>query len=344
MEEISVVLMGHHGVGKNTVGNAILKKKAFTFQDRSKDYYLKHENTTSGRHISVTRVPGWSTDLNSEKNWQLWPVIKDSVLSVREGPHVIILVVDMNTKPAEKTKEKLKQILGENVMQHVLMVSVDSKKIVIYHHGRKQTIIDRCKYHFFARCTCEKQNVFIETIEDFIVYKHDIRFYDMVKKATNLELQYQELTELVEGLKRKISVLSRCLNSKSQETGELKRLLREKEDMLKAMKEEIERLKSNQNHNENLLLKIERLENELQRAKEFQLKMQEELQRKIVKMAKIIEEKDKEIHKLKNENQALKSQNKNKKKAKPSSMSGPFELHPVTSVGGMDKNAYIILI
>ncbi|GAA6092530.1 immune-associated nucleotide-binding protein 11-like [Tachysurus ichikawai] len=112
LDEMSVVLMGHHGVGKNTVGNAILKKNAFRSKDSSKDYYLKHENTTFGRHIIVTRVPGWHADLNSEKNFQHWQVIKDSLRSVKEKPHVIILVVDMNTKPADKTKEKLKQLLG----------------------------------------------------------------------------------------------------------------------------------------------------------------------------------------------------------------------------------------
>ncbi|KAB5579112.1 hypothetical protein PHYPO_G00191000 [Pangasianodon hypophthalmus] len=52
IEKISVVLMGHHGVGKNTVGNAILKKKAFRFQDSSKNYYLKDENTTFDRHVT----------------------------------------------------------------------------------------------------------------------------------------------------------------------------------------------------------------------------------------------------------------------------------------------------
>ncbi|KAK3566702.1 hypothetical protein QTP86_004251 [Hemibagrus guttatus] len=178
--------------------------------------------------------------------------------------------------------------------------------------------------------------MFIETIEDFIVYKHDIRFYDMQKKAPNLELQYQEQAELVDGLKRKISALSVFLNSKSQEIDELKRLLRDKEDMLRAKEEEIVRLKSNHSK----YIRIEQLENEAQRAKRFQQKMEEEHQRNIGKMAKIIEEKDKEIDKLKKENQALKSQNENKKKTKTSSMSRPrikrtksFELVPVVSKG-----------
>ncbi|KAG7330440.1 hypothetical protein KOW79_006662 [Hemibagrus wyckioides] len=168
----------------------------------------------------------------------------------------------------------------------------------------------------------------------------------MLKKATNLELQCQELAELVDGLKRKLSAFSVSLNSKDQKIGELKRLLREKEDILRAKGEEIVRLKSNQNHNENLHLRINQLENEAQRAKGFQQKMEEEHQRQIGKMAKIIEEKDKEIDKLKNENQALKSQNEKKKKAKTSSMSGPrkkhtksVELVPMISVEMLDGEA-----
>ncbi|KAG7330441.1 hypothetical protein KOW79_006663 [Hemibagrus wyckioides] len=140
----------------------------------------------------------------------------------------------------------------------------------------------------------------------------------MLKKAPNLELQCQELAELVDGLKRKLSAFSVSLNSKDQKIGELKRLLREKEDILRAKEEEIVRLKSN--HSE--YIRIEQLENEVKSAKKFQQKMEEEHQRQIGKMEKIIQEKDKEIDKLKKENQALKSQNEKKRQsqAKTSSM------------------------
>ncbi|XP_047657661.1 immune-associated nucleotide-binding protein 11-like [Tachysurus fulvidraco] len=300
LDEMSVVLMGRHGVGKNTVGNAILKKKAFRSKDSSKDYYLKHENTTFGRHIIVTRVPGWHADLNSEKNFQHWRVIKDSLWSVKEKPHAIILVVDMNTKPADTTKEKLKQLLGENVLHHILIVSVNSKNIVVYHSGGKTTTIHRCKYHLFSRCTCEEQNIkFIETIEYFIAYKNDLRFYDMQNKAPNLELQLQEQAKLVDGLKHKISVLSsrnnemsNVITSQNDEIKQLESLLKEKEKMLRAKKEKIARLKSNQNHTELSALhkRIEQLENEAK-------------------------EKDEEIEKLKKENQELKKQHERKTKA-----------------------------
>ncbi|KAK2860219.1 hypothetical protein Q7C36_004385 [Tachysurus vachellii] len=332
LDEMSVVLMGRHGVGKNTVGNAILKKNAFRSEDNSIDYYLKHENTTFGRHIIVTRVPGWHADLNSEKNFQHWQVIKDSLRSVKEKPHVIILVVDMNTKPADTTQEKLKQLLGENVLQHILIVSVNSKNIVVYHSGEKTTTIHRCKYHFFSRCTCKKQNIiFIETIEYFIACKNDPRFYEMQNKAPNLELQLQEQAKLVDRLKHKISVLSsrnnsmrNVITSQNDEINELQDLLTKKEKMLRAKKEEIERLKSNQNHTEPAALhkRIEQLENEAK-------------------------EKDEEIEKLKKENQELKKQNKRKTKAKTSFMSGPkkkntdsFELELWIPAETMDGEAH----
>ncbi|MCI4377181.1 hypothetical protein PGIGA_G00200590, partial [Pangasianodon gigas] len=203
--------------------------------------------------------------------------------------------------------------------------------IVVYHSAIKQTIINRCKYHFFVRCTCGKQNrKLIETIEDFILYKDDIRFYAMGKKAPNLDLQHQDLANLVNGLKHKISALSDSLDSnmyviksKNAEIRDLKRLLKEKEDMLRAKEEEIERLKSNQNHTELSVLhkKTEQLEHAAKRTEKFQRKMKE-FQRKIGEMEKKLEEKNKEIEELKKENQALKSQNENKKRAKPSSMTG----------------------
>lgn len=342
VEKISVVLLGCHGVGKNTVGNAILKKKAFTFHDRSKNYYLKEENTTFARHVSVTRVPGWSANLNSEKNRQLWQVIKDSVRSVDHGPHAIILVVDMNTEPATTTKEKLKQLLGDDVFQHILNISVDARKIIVHHSARKQTIINRCKYHFFVRCTCGKQNrKLIETIEDFIAFKHDIRLYTLGEKAPNHELQHQDLANLVYGLKRKISALSASLGSKDAEIRDLQRLLEEKEHMLKDKEEEIEKLNSTQNHKG--LSVLHKKNEQLEHAAEQAEKMKEEFQTKISEMEKKLEEKDKVIRKLRKENQAL------KKKAKH--MTGPsqkgadsIELILRTSAGMMPNNAYIVIL
>ncbi|KAF4088968.1 hypothetical protein AMELA_G00060780 [Ameiurus melas] len=82
IEKISIVVMGPHGVGKNTVGNAILKKKAFTFQDSFKNYYLKEENTTFDRHVSVIRVPGWQKCTNSI---ELMPLTSEETLLSSEA-------------------------------------------------------------------------------------------------------------------------------------------------------------------------------------------------------------------------------------------------------------------
>lgn len=349
--------MGPHGVGKNTVGNAILKKKAFTFQDRSKNYYLKEENTTFDRHVSVIRVPGWSADLTSENNIQLWQVIKDSLRSVDDGPHAIILVVNMNTETAETTKEKLKQLLGDNVFQHILIASVDRKNIVVCHSERKQTVINRCKYHLFVRCTCGQQNKkFIETIEDFIVYKEDIRFYTVRKKAQKMELQHQDLANLVDGLNHKISALScskdsneHVIQSQKAEIKELQRLLKEKEHMLRAKEEEIKSLKSNQNHT-----KLSALHKQLEHAAKKEKKLQGKAgkwKEMVGEMKKNLEEKNKEIKELRKEIEALKSQNENKKSTKPPSMTGRMQkptnsvkLIPLISTGMMPKNANIVIL
>lgn len=253
--------MGRHGVGKNTVGNAILKKKAFRFLDRSKGYYLKQKNTTSGRHISVTRVPGWSADLSSVQNWSLWPVIKGSVQSVSHGPHLIILVADMNSETEETTQEKLKQLLGADVLQHILIISVDGGKIVVKHDDGKQTIITKCKCHFL-RWACGKRNKkLIEIIEDFIIRKEHIRFYPTRNTGANSELRYQDLAKLVDRLKYKLN----SLDAKTEgEIKELRNLLNKKEKMLTSQKAEMERLNSD---HKVLHTKIEQLEHEVQQGK-----------------------------------------------------------------------------
>lgn len=340
--------MGHHGVGKNTVGNAILKKKAFRFQDRSKTYYLKEEHTTFGRQLTVTRVPGWSADLTSEKNSELWQVIKDSVRSVHNGPHVIILVGNINTECAEKTKNKLKQLLGENVLQHILRIAVDSNKFVVNHSANKQTTINRYKYHFLVRSTHGKQHrQLIEAIEDFIMRKQDVRFY-VEKKTPNLKLQHEDLANLVNVLKCKISSLSDSLDFnmsvmkiQNYEIRELQRLLKEKEDMLKAKEEEIKRLKSEQNQEQ---AKIEMLEHELKQAEMLQQNMKKDYQKMVCEKDNIIKKQKKEIEKLTKENQELKLNHKHKSSSNPPSVNQQrdkqiqsFELKPMTSTGTSPK-------
>ncbi|KAF5902790.1 butyrophilin subfamily 1 member A1-like, partial [Clarias magur] len=313
-ENISVVLLGQHGVGKNIVGNAILKKKAFRFQDRSKTYYLKEEHTTFNRHLTVTRVPGWSADLTSEKNSELRQVIKDSMQSVHDGPHVIILIGNMNTESAEKTINTLKQMFGENVLQHILRISVDSNKFVVNHSANKQTIINRSKYHFLVRSTNGKQHrTLIEAIEDFIMHKQDVRFYEE-KKTPNLKLQHEDLANLVDVLKCKISSLSYSLDSnmsvmktQNYEIRELQRLLKEKEDMLRAKEEEIKRLTSKQNQEQE---KIKMLEHSLKQAEILQQKMKKDFKEMVCEKDEIIKEQKKEIEKLTKENQALKFKHK----------------------------------
>ncbi|XP_062849667.1 uncharacterized protein LOC134311945 [Trichomycterus rosablanca] len=239
LEKLTILLMGQHGARKNTVGNAILCKNAFNYMHRYKRSYCKEENTIFGRNVTLIRVPGWSEDLSSKKNKEHLQVIKDSVLSVEGGPHVLILVVSLNTE-LTKTRKALKKFLGDSVDKHILPLSVDANCIEI-----DNVIIDRCRNHFF-RCRCKNQSrKLLETVENFILHKDEIRFYPTGRRAPTPELKYQDLKNLVEGLYFHIITLEMNAAKNEAKIQKLQRLVNEKEKMLKAKKNEIKMLTAN---------------------------------------------------------------------------------------------------
>ncbi|KAL6490926.1 hypothetical protein MHYP_G00012710 [Metynnis hypsauchen] len=363
-DKIKIVLIGCQKAGKNKIGNAILGKNAFTYRNTRKEHYLKDDNTIFGRRITLIRVPGWSQDLSYDdiKQIKIQQVIKDSVKSFKDGPHAILLVVKRNTTLKVTTRDTLEKLLGSHVSEHMLVFSTDGAKIsfatMIDHCAeRRQTTIDRCRkrYHLFRRCMCGKQNMeLIEIIEDFIMKKKAIHFYSIGKEQPKPELQVEQLATLVNRLKQRISDLSeyiskshnqtetsklrRTIELKNEEIRNLRVVLTQKEEALREMKEETERLTSNQSTTSVLRGRITQLENE-GRQKE----------KKLQKMMEENEQKNAEIKTLKEENQELqdilflqerKRRQIHRSMTRKGTEAESFELHVLPSAGAefVDSN------
>ncbi|KAL6490927.1 hypothetical protein MHYP_G00012720 [Metynnis hypsauchen] len=303
-EKINIVLIGHHEAGKNTIGNTILRKKAFTRWNINTGHSSQADNTIFGRRVSLIHVPGWSEDLSPDdiKQMKLRQVIKDSVKSFKHGPHVIILVVKNNNMLTRTTRTTLEKLLSDNFSKHTLVFSMDGEKISFIEmkehcKSGKQTEINICRnrYHLFKRCPCGKQNlVLIEAIEDFIARKDLIHFFPMDNETPNPELQVEQLDKLVNRLNQRISALSESISKlqsdnqidadelrtkielKNDKKSKLDKLLREKKRVL-------EGLRSTLSTTEPSVLQIIEKQpgnEERQRQKKHQRKKNKELRRK----------------------------------------------------------------
>ncbi|XP_066537290.1 uncharacterized protein [Hoplias malabaricus] len=249
-EKIRIVLLGYHEAGKNTIGNTILRKKAFTHWNNKTGHYSKADSTIFGRRVSLVRVPGWSEDLSCEnvKQEKLRQVIKDSMMSFKDGPQVIILVVKMNNTLTYTTRKTLEKLLDASLSKHTLVFSTDGEKVSFaeiteHSESNKRTVINVCRkrYRLFKRCACGKQNMeLIESIEEFIARKDDIHFY-AGKEAPNPKSQIKHLDALVEKLDQRISVLSQSISKlqadNKMETDEFKRKIELNNDKIKKLQD-----------------------------------------------------------------------------------------------------------
>lgn len=282
-----------------------LGKKAFTRWNTGTEHYLKEENTTFGRRVSVSRAPGWSGVLSSEDPGQrkIQEVIRNSARSFGDGPHAVVLVVKTISNLTLTTRNTLEKLLGPNLSEHTLVFSTDGVKIsfvTMTDHclGNKGEEINGCSTisHFFKTCTCGEQNMaVIKTLEDFILKKNVSNFYPTGWEALNPELEFEQLHTLIKRLNQKNSDLSESISKLQQEKQmktdrlqkkikrledektKLKDILRQKEELLKTKEEEIKKLTQGASELSVLRGRIKQLEDEarqrelLMRAKDGQI-------------------------------------------------------------------------
>lgn len=156
------MLLGYKRSGKTTVGNIILREKAFPSRETLES--MQHCGRVAGRAVVVVDTPGWHWDFVSEKTPELdWQIIRSvQRLCSEAAPFVFLLFVRAAFSFKEDNKcitEEYLQLLGECVWNHTIVVFTTGgwmEDVNIEQHieseGKSlQWLVDKCgsRYHVF---------------------------------------------------------------------------------------------------------------------------------------------------------------------------------------------------
>ncbi|KAK7177059.1 hypothetical protein R3I93_001114 [Phoxinus phoxinus] len=326
-EELKLVLIGIQGAGKNTIGNAIFRKKVFTFwtsyKSDSNKKSLKETHKVSGTQIHLARTPGWKGELSrSEKTRR---EIVHCVQSLYDtGPHAVLLALKVNSKLPESTISTLESLLTDELWNHT---------IVIFTHGEKlghcnikdyirstqlQSLIEKCGQRYFDIRKNDGKQI-TDTIEELIIRKNSGRAicFNLSDQREPDEHEGDKLSNwkgLVERTKSKIASILRfkekLLSKQNKDKIEIRKLLNSKDEEIRRLEtvveekeREIERLQSVRTQDPDPI--VHRRVAELEEKLDLQYRELMEKDTKIETLEKKVKERDTENEELTNEIEIL---------------------------------------
>ncbi|KAG9274540.1 immune-associated nucleotide-binding protein 11-like [Astyanax mexicanus] len=217
-DELHIVLIGCHYAGKNTVGNAILRKHVFKYKTTYERHNAKRERAVFGRRITIVRVPGWYGDLDLDNGQpEINQEIRDCMKEFQKGPHAIILCVTERSTVTNKTMKTLESLLTDRVWDHTLIVFTKGKNLktenIDKHIKDKdlQVLWETCgkRHHILTKWpSLEQSRKLIEDIEEMVA-KKSISFTFSIPEMRKPEEFQAEKSKLLERIQDKINLLEK---------------------------------------------------------------------------------------------------------------------------------------
>ncbi|XP_049338979.1 putative uncharacterized protein DDB_G0287113 [Astyanax mexicanus] len=207
-KELHLVIIGSHGSGKNDIGNAILRKKAFTSPSFFAKHYVKKERTVFGTKVTIVRAPGWSGELDSHENHsELKQEIKDAVNSFEKGPHAIILAIKWNSNLTQTTQATLEKLLTRRFWEHTIIISKEDLKKT--NNENIDSLIEELNNRYCQlpkRSSLRNSKKLIEDIALMIAEKENVPLHFPVNENEKHD-ESHEKNNLLQSVRQKIQTL-----------------------------------------------------------------------------------------------------------------------------------------
>ncbi|XP_073724609.1 uncharacterized protein [Misgurnus anguillicaudatus] len=123
LSDLRIVLMGYKCTGKSSSGNIILNREEFDLKRSAQ--CVKRQREVADRHITVIEAPGWWRTPVDQSSELLKEEILLSVFLCPPGPHVVLLVIRVDTKFTGDDRNVLQgyvDLLSERVWSHTIVL------------------------------------------------------------------------------------------------------------------------------------------------------------------------------------------------------------------------------
>ncbi|XP_058636891.1 uncharacterized protein LOC131543521 [Onychostoma macrolepis] len=185
-QELRIVLLGVCEAGKSAIGNAILGQDTFE-ESRTRESEIQR-GRVEDRNISIIDTPGFfNTQLTDE---ELQQQMMDSLSLAHPGPHVFLLVINLETFREEQRNiaEEIQDNFGAQALKFTMVLFIGREKmtkrelIAFTFTIKFQELIRHCKrnYHVINNKNEINQTHITELLEkiDEIIKQNDGQHYD----------------------------------------------------------------------------------------------------------------------------------------------------------------------